>query len=148
MVGQFVLLVLLLLAGLPGLRRGLWPQTPTGWLQFGAGVTLIGVAGVVLVRAFADLGESLTPVPRPRPDARLVESGIYAHLRHPIYAAVMLASIGWSSFTSSLSAFAVALVLVVFLDAKARREEDWLVERYAAYAEYRRRSKRFLPGIY
>lgn len=147
-MGQFVLLALLLLASLPGLRRGLWPETAIGWLGFVAGATLIGVAGLVLVRAFADLGESLTPVPRPRPDARLVESGIYAHVRHPIYAALMLASVGWSSLTSSLSAFAVALVLVVFLDAKARREEAWLAERYTAYVEYRRRSKRFLPGIY
>ena len=40
------------------------------------------------------------------------------------------------------------MVLAALLDAKARREETWLLERYDAYAEYRRRSKRFVPGIY
>ena len=87
-------------------------------------------------------------MPRPRADGRLIDTGIYARLRHPIYAGMIFASFGWSVLTGSIGAFVAAFVLAVFLDAKARREEMWLLERYDAYAEYRRRSKRFLPGIY
>jgi protein-S-isoprenylcysteine O-methyltransferase Ste14 len=87
-------------------------------------------------------------VPRPRPDGRLVTTGIYSHVRHPIYAGMILAGIGWSAITRSLAAFAVALLLGALLDAKARREEAWLVERYPDYEEYRRRSKRFVPRVY
>lgn len=78
----------------------------------------------------------------------MIDSGIYARLRHPIYAGIIFASLGWSALTGSLGALVASLLLAVFLDAKARREEIWLLERYDAYADYRRRSKRFLPGIY
>ncbi len=39
--------------------------------------------------------------------------------------------------------------LAVFLDAKSRREELWLVERVPGYEDYRRRTKRrLLPFVY
>ena len=87
-------------------------------------------------------------MPRPRRDGRLIDTGIYARLRHPIYAGMIVAAFGWSALTGSLGALVATLLLAVFLDAKARREEAWLLERYDGYADYRRRSKRFLPGIY
>lgn len=78
----------------------------------------------------------------------MIDSGIYTRLRHPIYAGLMLAGFGWSALTQSVGAFLVALLLAALLDAKARREETWLLVRYDAYEAYRRRSKRFVPGIY
>jgi protein-S-isoprenylcysteine O-methyltransferase Ste14 len=146
-IGQLVLLALLVVVSLPQLST-LWPPGSIGWARLTAGLVGIAVGGWLAVRAFTDLGESLTPMPRPRADARLVESGIYARLRHPIYAGLILAGIGWSVLTASLPAFLLAVLLAAFLDAKARREEAWLLDHYPGYADYRRRSKRFVPGIY
>ena len=126
----------------------MFPQDVIGWLRFLSALAAIAAGGWLLLRGFVDLGESLTPMPRPRSDARLIESGVYRRLRHPIYAGLMLGGLGWAALTASLPAFLVGLLLALFLDAKARREEAWLLERYAGYADYRRRSKRFLPGIY
>jgi protein-S-isoprenylcysteine O-methyltransferase Ste14 len=42
----------------------------------------------------------------------------------------------------------VAVTLAVYLDAKARREERWLREHYAGYAEYARRVNRLIPYLY
>lgn len=147
MAGQFALIGLLIIVGLSG-ERTLWPASSIGWMGFLVGVVALAVGGWLAVRAVADLGASMTPVPRPRPHGRLIESGIYTRLRHPIYAGLMLAGFGWSALTQSVGALVVALLLAVFLDAKARREETWLLERYDAYEAYRRRSKRFVPGIY
>lgn len=147
MVGQLILLGLVVVLGARELRR-IPPHSVIGWVGFLAGGAAIVIGAWLLIRAVADLGRSLTPVPRPRADGRLIESGIYARLRHPIYAGMISASVGWSALTGSLGAFVAALLLAVFLDAKARREEIWLLERYDRYAAYRRRSKRFLPGIY
>ena len=133
--------------GSPGLRN-ISPRGVSGWVGFLVGMAAIAVGAWLLVRGVADLGRSLSPMPRPRADGRLIESGIYARLRHPIYAGMIFASFGWSVLTGSIGAFVAAFALAVFLDAKARREEMWLLERYGEYADYRRRSKRFLPGIY
>ncbi len=40
-------------------------------------------------------------------------------------------------------------VLVVFVELKSRREEQWLTERHPDYADYRRRTpRRFIPYVY
>jgi protein-S-isoprenylcysteine O-methyltransferase Ste14 len=87
-------------------------------------------------------------MPRPIDDAVLISDGIYRSLRHPIYAGVMLLGIGWALLTASVFALGLALLLAVVLDLKARREEVWLRERFAGYAEYATRTRRFLPGVY
>jgi protein-S-isoprenylcysteine O-methyltransferase Ste14 len=145
--GQFILLGLLVVLGLPGLRN-LGSGGVIGWMwsALGAGALMLGAW--LVVRAFVDLGPSMTPLPRPRTDGRVVESGIYARLRHPIYAGLILGSLGWSALTRSPASLVVALALAAFLDAKARREEAWLLDRYPPYAAYRLRTKRFLPGLY
>jgi protein-S-isoprenylcysteine O-methyltransferase Ste14 len=146
-VGQIVLIGLIVLAGRPGLGRPI-PANPLAWLEVALGAAALVVAAWAVGRALVDLGRSLTPVPRPRSDGRLVTTGIYSHVRHPIYAGMILAGIGWSSITRSLAAFAAVLLLAALLDAKARREEAWLVERYPGYEKYRQRSKRFVPRVY
>ncbi len=146
-VGQVLLLGLLVAVSLPRISHLLPPDLPS-WVAFAFGAMSLAVAGTTLVSGFRDLGRNLSPLPRPRSDAILVESGIYASLRHPVYAGLILGGIGWSSLTRSLPAFVVAVILAIWLDAKARREEAWLLERYTGYAAYRRRTKRFLPGVY
>jgi protein-S-isoprenylcysteine O-methyltransferase Ste14 len=146
-VGQVFLLGLLIVQSLPGLPL-IAPVALIGWLRFLLGLVVMATGGWLVFRGFTDLGGSLTPLPRPRADGRLVEAGIYRRLRHPIYAGLICAGIGWSVLTASLPAALVALVLAVFLDLKARREEAWLVDRYKDYAAYQQRSHRFVPGIY
>lgn len=146
-VGQFLLLGPLVVVSLPRVPYLLPPDLPS-WVAFAFGATSLAVAGTTLGSGFRDLGRNLTPLPRPRSDASLVESGIYASIRHPVYGGLILGGIGWSSLTRSLPALGVAVVLAIYLDAKARREEAWLLERYTGYAAYRRRTKRFLPGVY
>jgi protein-S-isoprenylcysteine O-methyltransferase Ste14 len=145
--GQFILIGLLVVVSLPELAH-LWPSSGLGWLGFGVGCAAIVLGGWLLGRASLDLGETLTPMPRPLPAGQLVTTGIYASVRHPIYAGLMVGGLGWSALTRSPAAFVVAILLAAFLDAKARREEAWLLERYEGYAQYRRRSKRFMPGLY
>ena len=146
-IGQFILLGMVFLVSVPGIAH-LVPDGVASWLALlGGSATLVG-AGVVLALGVRGLGASLTPLPRPRDDAEMVDSGVYARIRHPIYGGLILAALGWAILTRSLPAIGIALLLAIFLDAKARREERWLLERYDAYPAYRRRTKRFLPGIY
>lgn len=147
MIGQGVLLVLVALLGMPGLVH-LPPTDGVGWALLGLGLLLLasGVAiGLAGVRA---LGRHLTAVPRPKRDASLVETGIYGVIRHPLYVAVVAAALGWAVAMGSIPSVVMAIVLGVWLDAKARREEDWLLDAYPEYAAYRRRTSRFIPRVY
>ncbi|HEY8135185.1 MAG TPA: isoprenylcysteine carboxylmethyltransferase family protein [Candidatus Limnocylindrales bacterium] len=103
---------------------------------------------VVFALGIVTLGSSLSPLPAPLPSAELVERGIYRFIRHPIYTGLVLAALGGSVYTVSPLAVGLTALLAVVLDLKARREEAWLRERFAGYAAYAARTKRFIPGLY
>lgn len=114
---------------------------------FAAGLVLISAGGVLVVRGTVDLRDSLTPLPHPRDDASLVETGVYARVRHPIYGGVILGAVGWGFLTASVLALVLAAVTAGFFMLKSAREEVWLVARYPGYPAYRQRTRRFIPWI-
>ena len=141
-VGQSALL--LAVAALGILFRRSWPCAA------GAG---IGVALCVLGAAFGIagvcvLGHSRTMFPKPRDNATLVRHGIYARVRHPLYTSVILLSLGWGLIWGSWPACVTALLLAVFLNAKAKREEIWLREKFPDYSAYQKQARRFFPWLY
>jgi protein-S-isoprenylcysteine O-methyltransferase Ste14 len=75
--------VLLVIAAAAGLLGPAW----TGPLRVAtsvAGVGLVAAGGALAVRGLRDLRDALTPLPYPRADAELVETGVYRLVRHPI----------------------------------------------------------------
>lgn len=89
-----------------------------------------------------------TIFPKPKQGSRLIQAGIYRWVRHPLYTSLMLLSAGWGLLWCSSLALLTTGVLALFLNAKAVREEGWLREQFTDYADYERRVRRFIPGIY
>ncbi len=140
---QAILLAALAAAGLLGPT---WIDAPRLATTI-AGTILLILGATLAIRATRDLREALTPLPYPRDDAELVETGVYALVRHPIYGGLIVAGLGWACLTASFAAIGLTGVLLTFFELKARREEIWLVERFPAYAAYRDRTRRFIPWI-
>lgn len=141
-VAQFALMVAGLVAG------PVWRTPANGWPVPVLGAALLLLGAWLGLRGKCDLGSQRTPFPRPKPGARLVTTGIYSRLRHPLYAAVIVLGFAWALLWRSWPALAVATVQIFFFHAKARREERWLRERFPEYAAYARRVKRFIPGLH
>lgn len=139
---QFVLMFAGLAAGPIG--RAQWH----GRFTFALGIVLLLVGAWLGLRGKRDLGTHRTPFPQPKKNGRLITTGIYAHLRHPLYAAVIALGFAWALLWRSGPALALAAAQVLFFDAKARREEGWLRELFPDYAAYAQRVKRFIPGLY
>ena len=112
----------------------------------GAGLVALGAVGAVL--GVVGLRENLTAVPRPIEGGRLIDSGVYGLVRHPIYTGIVTAALGWGLATASPTALAAAVLLGCFFDLKARREEAWLLAAYPTYAAYRTRVRKLVPFIY
>ncbi len=110
--------------------------------------TLLGLGAGIILAGAAALGSNLTPFPRPLDRAVLVRQGIFSLMRHPVYAGLLMMSVGWALVCQSMPALSIAFGLVPFFDAKARREERWLREKFPDYGDYQRRVKRFIPGVY
>jgi protein-S-isoprenylcysteine O-methyltransferase Ste14 len=79
---------------------------------------------------------------------RLVTSGPYRLVRHPLYLAEELAIIGiFMQFLSPSTAF-VLVAQIAFQLRRMHNEEAVLAESFPEYAAYRQRTARLLPGIY
>ena len=136
--GQFLLLACLLALA------ALYPGTgPVAWRL--VGVLVLVVAAAVAIAGAKALGRNLTPFPKPVAYAELVRHGIYAKIRHPLYAAVILAGFGWALVWLSWPALLAAAALGPFFHAKSCREEGFLRQKFPGYREYEGRTRRFTP---
>ena len=143
--GWVVLQVLLIAAIVLVPRRS--PEAFPSWLR-SLGLPLMAAGAALGGTAVLNLGSNLTPLPKPVANGQLVRSGAYSIVRHPIYLAVVLGMIGVSLLRASIGGLALCGLLFAFFDRKASREEAWLRERYADYAEYQQHVRRLLPWLY
>ena len=106
------------------------------WIRW-LGAAVMAAGAVVVAWGVRSLGKNLTPGTEPLPGAELITTGAYAHVRHPIYAGVVLLLAGytlaWSNWTLGLVVGGVAFQ---YFQAKAGAEEKWLMERFPAYEAY------------
>ena len=114
----------------------------------GAGPLVAGVMCLVIglwlfYRSHADLGTNWSITLEVREHHRLITQGVYRRIRHPMYLALALYSIGqalvipnWVAGPSNLIAFAILFAL------RFRAEERMMVEEFGdEYAAYSARTK-------
>ncbi|MEB3831699.1 methyltransferase family protein [Phormidium sp. CCY1219] len=129
----------------PGLNL---PSAIAEYALWGVAGAIALVALILIGKGLLDLGGNLTPLPYPTENGELVQTGIYGIVRHPLYGGLILGAIAWSLVQLSLSHLLGVALLFAFLDAKSRREEVWLSEKYPEYFDYRQRVKKLIPLIY
>lgn len=113
------------------------------------GLALLGVAGVLLFKGSMDLGNSLTPFPKPRADNVLKTEGAYQVVRHPMYAGLVFGSFGLALVSGVPVRLAFAIALAALLNAKAAKEETYLAEMHGeeTYAAYAAKVPRLVPNV-
>lgn len=115
-------------------------------INVAGGLILVTGALVIASRARSDLAENFWMSPTPRRAGRLIDTGVYGHVRHPMYSSAILAILGWTIVWGAISGFVVTLVALVFFTLKSRHEEGLLAQHYPDYDGYRQRVRaRFIP---
>lgn len=121
---------------------------PTGEALGGLGAVWAGmqvVAAVGYVTSLGFLGRSFGIVPAYR---GLRTSGPYAWVRHPVYAAYLLANVGY--LLESPSAWNLGIIALQMLGQVVRMDhEERVLSSDPAYVEYKTRVRwRLVPGLY
>lgn len=116
--------------------------TPGVWL-------LISLSVIVALAALqANRFGNFNIHPSPKQNGRLVVHGIYRYIRHPMYTAVILFSLGCVMASPRLETALILLALCLVLVRKARLEETWLSDKYPSYADYKAQTRGFFPGLF
>ncbi len=143
-----IALILLVFIG-PRTLNG-WPawHAPFVWLA-SAGGGIVFLAGILLLAAaIFRLGPNVTPVPYPKEQGTLVETGPYRFVRHPMYCGGMMIALGWALLVHGWLTLAYAAIMLAFFDIKSRREERWLKEKFPGYGSYQKRVRKLIPFVY
>jgi protein-S-isoprenylcysteine O-methyltransferase Ste14 len=144
----------------PGTMAGLVPWLITGWrfesplegwlpVRWLGGLVLVASAGFV-VHAFARFVLDGLGTPAPvAPTSRLVVTGIYRHVRNPMYVAVTGAVVGQALLFGRLSLLAYAAVFLGVTAAFVHwYEEPTLARRFPdEYPAYRANVPGWLPRL-
>lgn len=150
-VFRFVMLALMaVLLGTDWLRIGPlgWRFVPrhSTWIWVGVLLTFVGVSLAIWARW--NLGRNWSDKVVLKMDHELIRSGPYRYLRHPIYTGILLALAGTALTIGEWRGVAALVVLATNYYVKASREEKILAANFGeAFAEHKRRTGFFLPGL-
>ncbi len=113
------------------------------WAMFG--LVLLGLGFTWAARLH--LGPLWSSTSAPTEDHRIVDSGPYAIVRHPVYAGLLLAAFATAAERGRLEAVAGALALIAAISLRAKLEERFLRRDLGddAYGSYRRRVPMLVP---
>ena len=125
----------------------IWPLTPQTWSL--PALALLGCAVALgLWTLVHNRPGNFNIRPEPKASGRLVTSGPYRYVRNPMYCALLLFAAAEVAAYADPWKIACWLALALVLLAKAMLEEHGLQAKYAGYAEYAQRVRRFIPGVF
>ena len=117
---------------------------------FVAGIACLAGGLWLFHRSHADLGTNWSVTLEVREEHRLITSGVYRRVRHPMYTALLLYSVGqalvipnWVAGPSYLIPFGILFAF------RVGAEEKMMLDEFGdQYAQYMSRTKRLVPGVW
>jgi protein-S-isoprenylcysteine O-methyltransferase Ste14 len=141
------LAVLLIVSALDG-GRYIWSTVPLsvqliGWLLLVAAGVMIW--HVMMTNAYLSSWARI----QDERGQKVVQEGIYGHIRHPMYLGIMVCFLGIPLVLCSWWAMIPSILIIGLFIYRTNREDQMLMNGLDGYAEYSKKVKyRLLPGIW
>jgi protein-S-isoprenylcysteine O-methyltransferase Ste14 len=128
------------------LSRRFVPGAP--WvLVAGVALTYAGLGLAIWARII--LGRNWSGTVTIKEDHKLVQTGPYSVVRHPIYSGLLLAVLGTALVKGEWRGLLAAVLVFPIFAVKARTEERFMIEQFGeAYEQYRRHTRALVPPVY
>jgi protein-S-isoprenylcysteine O-methyltransferase Ste14 len=135
-------------------RQGLFAlpelvETRSGLAGLRWGASLVGIVCLVAtIGCWVRMGKNWRIGVASDQGTELVTNGLYARIRHPIYAFSVLLMLCSVVILPTIPMMVIAIVHVALVILKARHEEQFLLSAHGErYANYCRRTGRFFPRL-
>jgi protein-S-isoprenylcysteine O-methyltransferase Ste14 len=124
-----------------------WSLEFFSWFKIiGLVLTIIGF--ILLALALLQLNINLSPFPTPKEGAVLIQNGLYAWVRHPIYSGIIILFLGYGIYQDSLFKLMITFFLWVLFYFKTQYEELQLQRKFPEYKVYKSKVGRFFPNLF
>ena len=126
-----------------------WKVLPGGYVQFwfGAGILLVGLGFAVWARL--QIGAYWSGNVTLKECHRLIRTGPYALVRHPIYTGILSAFLGTAVALGEVRGFVAFVLLTVLHLFKSRKEERFMEQEFGEeYVQYRKEVPALVPFVF
>jgi protein-S-isoprenylcysteine O-methyltransferase Ste14 len=123
-----------------------WSRVPIALVALGN--VLVALGFWIVFRVFRE-NSFTSAVIQTYAEQRVIDTGPYAHVRHPMYAGALVLLIGIPLALGSYWGLLTLVPFVVVLVVRLLDEEKVLVKELSGYAEYRQRTRfRLVPWVW
>ena len=114
------------------------------------GVPILIVTNILLWKVHDDLGASWSARLEIKDEQKLIDHGLYAKVRHPMYTGVLIGGIGQARLLHNwLAGPATFIAGVLFVVFRVPAEERMLLDHFGdAYRSYMARTGRIIPKLF
>jgi protein-S-isoprenylcysteine O-methyltransferase Ste14 len=114
------------------------------WLGIGIGV----LCTIAVYWLFSSIGSGITPTSATRRQHKLVTSGPYRWVRHPLYTIGSSMFVAFGMMADNWFIAALGILAFILMAMRTPQEEAHLIEKFGdEYREYMKRTGRFMPKI-
>ena len=116
----------------------------TRWLGVGLGI----LCAIGIYWLFSSIGSGITPTSATRKEHKLVTSGIYRYIRHPLYTFGSSMFIALGMMADNWFIAALGILAFIAMAIRTPKEEANLIEKFGEeYRAYMKRTGAFLPKL-
>ena len=120
---------------------------PEGVRWLGVALGMLCVFGIYWL--FSSIGRSITPTSATRKEHKLVTSGPYRWVRHPLYTVGSCMFLAFGMMADNWFIALLGILAFVAMAIRTPKEEANLIEKFGdEYREYMKRTGRFFPKLY
>jgi len=114
------------------------------WLGVGIGILCV----ILIYWLFSSIGSGITPTSATRRKHKLVTSGPYRWVRHPLYTVGSSMFVSFGMMADNWFIAGLGVLAFILMALRTPKEEANLIEKFGdEYREYMNRTGRFLPKI-
>ena len=117
------------------------------WVRWlGVGIGTLCTVGIYWL--FSSIGSGITPTSATRKQHRLVTTGPYRWVRHPLYTVGSSMFISFGMMADNWFIAALGILAFIAMASRTPKEEANLIEKFGdEYREYMKRTGRFFPKL-
>ncbi len=123
-------------------------QKQVSWPVMITGILICLTAAFVRLKGHLDLGYGFSTRVEKQKSHKLITSGIYSLIRHPMYLAIILLLTGACIMLKSAFSWIFLILNFYTLYIRIKKEETFMMENFPEYESYMKKTYKLFPFLY